>query len=260
MPTTNIEGIIVSYDHYRPTADNGGQRIMYIHGTGCNAKVFAGHIRAIAEGHEAVAVDLPGHGESEGNGFCSATEYAFFVGALIEHLKWESCIVAGHSLGGGVALSLALYFRDLVAGLMLIDTGARLRVNPKVLDLARKAAENGSADIQPDSRFGYADSTPQHVVEGINAVTSGCDSRVIYKDWIADDSFDCMSRLGQITVPSLAICGELDPLTPLKYHEYLRERLPHCDLVTIQNAGHWPFVENPSAFNAAVVNFLSELA
>ncbi|HCU90394.1 MAG: hypothetical protein CMF53_04090 [Legionellales bacterium] len=260
MPTTNIEGIIVSYDHYRPTEDNGGQRIMYIHGTGCNAKVFSGHIQAISEQHEAVAIDLPGHGESEGNGFRSAADYAFFVGALIEHLEWESCIVAGHSLGGGIALSLALYFGDLVAGLMLIDTGARLRVNRKVLDLARKAAETGGVNTQQDSRFGYADSTPQHVVEGVTAVTSGCDSRVVYKDWIADDSFDCMSRLGQITVPSLVICGEQDPLTPLKYHEYLRDRLPHCDLATIEHAGHWPFVENPSAFNEAVINFLSEQA
>lgn len=258
MPTTTIEGLSVSYDHYRPSADLAGQRIMYIHGTGCNAKVFAGHVRAISDQHEAVVIDLPGHGGSEGSGFRSATEHAFFVGALIKQLQWESCIVAGHSLGGGIALAVALYFEELVGGLMLIDTGARLRVNPKVLELARKAAEQGSAG-SGDSRLGYADSTAQGVVDGVNAVTAGCDPEVVYKDWIADDSLDFMSRLRQITVPALAICGEQDPLTPVKYHEYLRDKLPQCELVTVANAGHWPFVENPDAFDAAVSEFLSDL-
>ncbi len=259
MPTTNIEGLKVSFDHYPPSADSDAQRVMYIHGTGCNAKVFASHLRSMSDQHEVVAIDLPGHGGSDGSGFRSATEHAFFVGALIKHLNWESCVVAGHSLGGGIALAVALYFEELVGALMLIDTGARLRVSPTVLELARKAAERGSV-TSGDSRLGYADSTPQDVVDSVSAVTAGCNPQVVYKDWIADDSFDCMSRLSQITVPTLAICGEQDPLTPLKYHEYLRDNLPRCELVTIANAGHWPFVENREAFDAAVSKFLSGLA
>ena len=258
MPSAIIEGLSVSYDHYRARADLAGQRVMYIHGTGCNAKVFADHLRAISDRHEVVAIDLPGHGGSDGGGFRSAIEHAFFVGALIKYLNWESCIVAGHSLGGGIALAVALYFAELVSGLLLIDTGARLRVSPAVLELARKAAEQGSS-VSGNSRLGYADSTPQEVVDRVNAMTAGCDPRVVYKDWIADDSFDCISRLSQITVPALAICGELDALTPLKYHEFLRDKLPQCGLVTIANAGHWPFVENPDAFDTAVGKFLSEL-
>jgi pimeloyl-ACP methyl ester carboxylesterase len=257
MPNTTIEGLTINFDHYVPDVA-AAQRVIYIHGTGCNAKVFAEHLSVISKHHELVAIDLPGHGGSGGDGFRSATDHAFFVGALIEHLGWGSCVVAGHSLGGGIALAVAVYFEPLVAGLMLIDTGARLRVNPKVLEFARKAVADGR-NVAGDSRLGYADTTHQQVVDAVNTLTAGCDPKVIYKDWIAGDSFDFMSRLAQVTVPTLAICGEHDMLTPPKYHTYLGDNMPDCRVVTIEDAGHWPFVENPAAFNSAVLEFLARL-
>lgn len=258
MPDTIIEGLKINYDRYFPNAGKPRQRVIYVHGTGCNAKVFEQHLRAIAVEHEVVALDLPGHGASSGDGFRSAFDYAFFVGGLIERLGWDRCVVAGHSLGGGIALAVAVYFAPLVSALMLIDTGARLRVNPKVIDLARRAAAQGRTPVG-DARLGYAESTPQAIVDAVNVLTAGCDPKVVYKDWIADDSFDFMSRLPHITVPALAICGAEDPLTPLKYHEYLRDKLPDCRLATVEDAGHWPFVENPAVFNHSVLEFLDQL-
>ena len=154
---------------------------------------------------------------------------------------------------------MAVYFEALVGGLMLIDTGARLRVSPSVLEAARKAAQGGPVVGAGDSRLGYADTTPQQIVDQINAVNEGCDPKVIYKDWIADDCFDVTSRLAQIVTPALAICGDEDPLTPLKYHEFLRDKMPACQLVSVPNAGHWPFAENPEAFDHAVLEFLERL-
>ncbi|MFT4584725.1 MAG: pimeloyl-ACP methyl ester carboxylesterase [Gammaproteobacteria bacterium] len=256
VPSARIEDLDIHFDHFEPTDRANAQRVIYVHGTGCNARVFKSHLTKLSIGHEIVALDLPGHGKSSGSGFRSAVDHAFYVGALVEHLGWDSCIVAGHSLGGGIALASAVYFPKIVSGLILIDTGARLRVSPKVIEFARRnALRGGSTDI--DSRFGYARSTPQSIVDSVNAINAGCDVKVIYKDWIADDSFDFMNRLRDIEVPALAICGEEDPLTPLKYHEYLRDNLAHCDLVTIRGAGHWPFVEQPLEFNEAVLKFLN---
>lgn len=258
MPSTEIEGLTIHYEHLTAPAPARGQRVVYIHGTGCNASVFAAHMRAMAIEHEVVAIDLPGHGRSGGNGFRGATDHAFVVAGLVEQLGWDRCVVAGHSLGGGIALSMAIYFPRLVAALMLIDTGARLRVNPKILELARKAAQAGR-DFAGDSRAGFAASTPQAIVEEVRELTAGADPAVKYRDWIADDTFDVMGRLAQISVPVLAICGAEDPLTPLKYHEYLRDHLPDCRLDVIDGAGHWPFAEQPQAFNASVGEFLRSL-
>lgn len=258
MPSTEIEGLDIHYEHLSPPDSARGQRVIYIHGTGCNASVFAAHMRSMAREHEVVAIDLPGHGRSAGRGFRGAADHAFCVAGLIEQLGWERCVVAGHSLGGGIALSLAIYFPRLVAALMLIDTGARLRVNPKIIELARKAARSGR-ELGADSRAGFATATPQAIVDEVNALTAGADPAVKYRDWIADDTFDVMGRLGQITVPVLAICGAEDPLTPLKYHEYLRDHLPDCRLEVIDGAGHWPFAEQVETFNASVGAFLRSL-
>lgn len=258
MPTKNIDGLEIHYDHYAARSSSNARRLLYIHGTGCNGRVFERHLLALSEHHEIVAIDLPGHGNSSGAGFRSVVDHAFFVAALIEDLNWDSCIVAGHSMGGGIALTLAVYFDSLVAGLLLIDTGARLRVNPKIIEQARRIAAGDNSN-KVSSRFGYAKGTPQSVVDEVNRINVGCRPEVIYKDWIADDSFDFLSRVGGIEVPALAICGDQDPLTPIKYHEFLRDKMPNCKLISIEKSGHWPFAENPIAFDAAIFDFIASL-
>ena len=53
---------------------------------------------------------------------------------------------------------------------------------------------------------------------------------VVYKDWLAADSFDVSRRLKSIKTRCLLICGENDPLTPLKYHEFLNSEIPESKL------------------------------
>ena len=69
-----------------------------------------------------------------------------------------------------------------------------------------------------------------------------------------------MSRMDKIQFPTLAICGREDELTPLKYHQYLTERMPNCTLEIIEDAGHWSFVERPCEFFDALSGFLDNLS
>ena len=261
MNYASIEGLRIVYDHRRPPSGDGRGRgrVIYIHGTGCTGRVFERHLAVVAAEHEVVAIDLPGHGESEGSGFRGVADHAFFTAGLIEHLGWERCVVAGHSLGGGIALAVAVYFPELVEGLLLIDTGARLRVDPAIIETARRTAA-GRDIAAGDPRRGFAQRTSQAVVDETDILRGECSPEVTYKDWIADDSFDFMSRLPHILVPSLAVCGDEDEFTPVKYHEYFRDKLPDCRLEIISGAGHWPFVEQPDTFDRCVLRFLDELA
>ncbi len=97
------------------------------------------------------------------------------------------------------------------------------------------------------------------MVDRLEALTAGTDPQVTYADWIADDTFDAMARVGEITTRALAICGAEDRLTPVKYHRYLQERMPHCGLTIIERAGHWAFREQPESFDRAVRAFLADL-
>ena len=140
MNYAEIEGLRIAYSHKRPPSLASDKRVIYIHGTGCDGRVFERHMEVVSSKHEVVSIDLPGHGGSQGTGFRGVADYAYFVAGLIETLDWGRSVVAGHSLGGGVALAAALYCSTLVEGLMLIDTGARLRVDPLILEHARRVA------------------------------------------------------------------------------------------------------------------------
>ena len=255
MPDIEIAGLRIHY-HRVDAPAAGGRRVLFVHGTGCNGSLWRRAMNALAEaGHSSVAIDLPGHGQSAGTGFRGVADYAHFVSELAVQLGWSRYAIAGHSLGGGVALAAAIYDATPLDGLLLIDTGARLRVNPTILHNARRIAAGD--DPQPGNpRFGYAEGTPADVIAEIATLRSGEGGEVLLKDWIADDSCDFMSRLGSIAVPAIAICGDEDPLTPVKYHEYFRDHLPDCSLEVIRGAGHWPHFEQPEAFDAAVRGFL----
>jgi pimeloyl-ACP methyl ester carboxylesterase len=235
-----------------------GQRVLYIHGTGCNARVWQPHMAAIADTHTPVAIDLPGHGQSAGRGFRGIADYAYFAAELARALRWDRFVVVGHSMGGAVALLTALHHADLLAGLVLVDTGARLRVNPALLRGAREAIASGRAPAM-ERAWAFASATPQSVVDALQALTADTDPRVTYGDWIADDTFDIISRVTDIRVPTLAVCGAQDRLTPVKYHQFLAAQIPGCRLEVLENAGHWVFWEQPDAFTRAVRGFLDAL-
>ncbi len=235
-----------------------GRRVLYVHGTGCNGEVWAPHMATIADAHAPVAIDLPGHGRSPGRGFRGVADYTYFVVELARALGWDRFVVVGHSLGGAVALLTALHHGELLDGLVLVDSGARLRVDPALLRGAREAAEAGRAPVT-DRSWAYASATPQSIVDAVQALTAGTDPRVTYADWIADDTFDVMSRLRDIHVPTLAVCGAEDRLTPVKYHQFLAAQIPGCRLTVVDRAGHWMFWEQPEAFTRTVRAFLDSL-
>ena len=257
MAYAEIDGLKVHY--HQPPGGNGGrgQKVIYVHGTGGNGRVWQQHISAIAAAHTPVAIDLPGHGKSAGAGFRGVADYAHYCVELGVRLGWDQFIVAGHSLGGGVALAAALYYPQRVKGLMLIDTGARLRVNPAILENARRIAEGGDP-LSTDTRVGFAPGTAQSVVDRVRDLSADTDPAVTYKDWISDDSCDFLSRIGDLGLPAIAICGAADELTPLKYHEYFRDHMPNCRLAVIPDAAHWSYVEQPDAFDLIVRGFLDD--
>jgi pimeloyl-ACP methyl ester carboxylesterase len=259
MGHLTIDERTIHYHAPAPRAGAAGQRVLYVHGTGCNGRVWQAHMAAIAEAHTPVAIDLPGHGGSPGRGFRGVADHAHFALELARALGWARFVLVGHSMGGAVALTAALYHPERLAGLVLVDTGARLRVDPTLLRGAREAAEAGRAAVT-DRAWGYAKATPQAVVDEVRALTADTDPWVTYADWIADDTFDVMSRVGTIRTPTLVVCGAEDRLTPVKYAEFLHARIAGSRLVVLEGAGHWAFREQPGAFTRAVRAFLDGLA
>lgn len=257
MPFADIDGLKIHFYTQQATATEQ-RRLMYVHGTGCNARLWLRHMRAIAASHTSVAIDLPGHGRSTGLGFRGAADYAHYCIELANYLEWDEFVLVGHSLGGAIALTVASYDAERLSGLVLVDTGARLRVSPDVLESARRVAA-GMEPLPQDPHWSYAPSTPQSVIDEIAVTIKDTDPVVTYRDWIADDSFDFMSRIQHIAVPTFAICGAQDELTPMRNHLYFRDTMPDCELAVIESSGHWPYYEQPVVFDETVATFLQQL-
>ena len=95
MAYTEIDGLRIHYQALGNPAAPKGQRVLYVHGTGCNAQVWQQHMAAIADTHTPVAIDLPGHGQSEGDGFRGVADYSHFVVELASCLGWDRLLWLG---------------------------------------------------------------------------------------------------------------------------------------------------------------------
>jgi pimeloyl-ACP methyl ester carboxylesterase len=256
MPNITLDDLDIHYLHKIPKSVFKKKKLLYIHGTGCNSKVFQSHMERMGRSRETIAIDLAGHGLSGGKGFRGVADHAHICGELLKEVGWDKCTVAGHSLGGGIALAMALINPAQVSELIMIDTGARLRVNPATIEAAKLYAQGKKT---PDllNRTGFAKATNKNLVVETNQIMMACDPSVTLRDWIADDTCDFMARVKEIHAPTLAICGREDDLTPVKYHEYLVNTMPNCTLKIIDDAGHWTFLEKPDDFYNHLDTWLS---
>lgn len=203
-----------------------------------------------------LALDLPGHGKSPGPGRDSIDAYAEVVIALLDALQLQRVIVAGHSMGGAIAQTLALAHPERVAGLVLIGTGAKLGVHPDILERVIPAqAEVGR--LLHDWMWG--DSTPAELRDRGYELFMTIPPEVIHGDYAACNAFDIRHRLGEINAPALIIGGTADRMTPHKFSAYLAEHIRDSRLVTVEGGGHLMMLEQPDAVAGAIRDWLAAL-
>lgn len=251
MPYTNIVGEKIFYVHHQ--GDPKGQRtLVFVHGAGGSHLNWPPQLRRLA-GANTYTLDLPGHGQSAGQGRTSISAYADFVAAFLETLGLGKVTLIGHSMGGATALDFALRYPEGLARLVLVGSGARLRVAPAILDGIRQDFE---AAVRLICDYAFAPDAPEQLKREGRRQMGQTHPDVLYGDFAACDAFDVMDRLGEIRCPTLAICGTADRLTPPKYSTYLRDHIPAAQLVLIEGAGHEVMLEQPEAVSQAIADFM----
>jgi len=232
-----------------------GRKLLFVHGAGGSSASWYFQ-RALAEVCEVIVLDLPGHGSSAPEGLRTIDGYVKAVRAAIIENGLEGCSVAGHSMGGAIALCLALSSPEIVAGLALVATGARLRVLPEILEGLLKDKE---ATVRTIVGLAFSEGAPRPLVEAGFAEMMKAGKEVIHGDFSACDEVDLMGRLTHISLPTLVICGADDRLTPPRYSEYLAREITGADLMVIPSAGHMVMLEKPEETNRALSRFLSRI-
>ncbi|TKX75337.1 alpha/beta fold hydrolase [Halorubrum sp. GN11_10-6_MGM] len=240
--------------------DRGGDgpTVCFVHGSGGTKDVWKSQAR-LADRFPGVAVDLSGHGDSDDVSTPAGPEtldaYADDVVAVAE--ATGATVLCGNSLGGAVALWIALE-RDLALdGLVLAGTGAKLAVAEPLRDaLATDFDRAVSLLHEPDRLFHDA---PAEYVELSAASMRACGRAVTERDFLTCHDFDVRDRLDEIGVPALALVGAHDGLTPPAYHEYLADELAGGECAELPDAAHLAMLERPAAFNDALSAFLDGL-
>ena len=225
--------------------------IVLIHGAGAVGQIWQNQLLAFPH---AAAPDLPGH--PGGTGLSTIPDMAAWVLAYLAQQGLERCVLGGYSVGGAVALEVALSAPDRLRGLVLIATGARLRVRPEFFDLL--AGDYGAA-VEELLRWWFSPGASPRVVDRARTALRMVSPAVVHDDFWAANQFDAMARVGGITLPTLVLCGEEDRLTPVKYAEYLHSQIAGSRLVVIPHAGHLVVLEQPRATNEAIATFLRSL-
>ncbi|MFH1756792.1 MAG: alpha/beta hydrolase [Pseudomonadota bacterium] len=257
MPEVVVKGTKIHYLKENSRISNPDSRILFIHGGGGNASLWPKVMEELAKEYEPLAVSLPGHGESWGEGMNSIAAYREFLKDFFDALGLEKVILAGHSMGGGILLDFALRYPEKLKGIVLIGTGARLRVLPEALEILRKMAE-GLMEPKFEPWAFAENASPEVIAEG-EKEWAKTPPQVRYHDMMACDKFDFMAEIEKIHLPALIVCGRQDRLTPVKYSEFLNKRISGSRMEIIEGAGHMLMLEAPQRLSKGIHNFIRSL-
>ncbi|MBV8773461.1 MAG: alpha/beta fold hydrolase [Deltaproteobacteria bacterium] len=270
MPTKYIEvGGFATYYYYVGATTlpdeapdfSRGRALLLLHGAGSNGHAWHYQYEHLGNRHSPVALDLPGHGRSSGvEGLRSIEDYAAFTAAFLDALKLDSVVVAGHSMGGAIAMQLALHQPNRIEALVLVATAAKFDIPQERIETWRAVTMGRSP--QPFNNDGYSPKTvatkPEIIREGWGEQIQ-TDPRVRWGDLVACSHNDLRERIDQLDKPTLILAGADDTITPAAEAELLKTRIKGARLEVVPDAGHRLTTERPDFVNGAIGKFLDEL-
>ena len=270
---TTIDGRNLRY------LDRGaGRAIVLVHAFPLSADMWEPQLEALPSGWRAIAPDLRGLGGSsrvveDGEHLVAVParameDHARDVLALADRLGIERFVLAGLSMGGYVAFAVCRLAAARLDGLFLADTRSEADTDEahanrlQMLHVVGNGGAVGVADVMIPKLLGPTSRRDRtSLVDQVRQLIEANDP-----EGIADAVRCLMMRpdstplLGTIACPVHLVVGREDELTPVVLHEQMRERLDGAGLTVIEAAGHLSNLEQPDAFNRALVRFLTTLS
>jgi pimeloyl-ACP methyl ester carboxylesterase len=254
MPIVHINGKQISYWIGRKSLLEGREVILFIHGAGGGQYTWSYQKGFFEKRFNPIIIELPGHGGSGGDGEEEIGRYAEHVYSFLKAMGLSKVFLVGHSMGGAIVQTLALTHSEVIKGIVLVGTGARLRVFPVVLNGVKNDFEE---TVRKITQFAYSRKAPADLIEKGVFDLIKCRPEVLYGDFLVCDRFDIMNEVEKIDLPTLILCGEEDELTPVKYSQFLQNRIKGSKLEVLPHAGHMVMMECAGAFNEKIAEFIS---
>ena len=252
-----INGQPIGFETGPRGIEPGRPTLVLVHGSGGSRLSWRLQLPALDNDLNVVALELPGHGQTPGPFLTSVADCAAWVAQVLS--AWnlpQAPVLAGHSLGGAIAVEAGLTRPDLLGGLILVGTGAHLPVNPALID---GLTQNFQETIPLVMKWAFSKTVDPKLKDEAIQLMLQLDPAVLINDFVACDRFDRRADLGRITLPTLIVCGRQEKMTPPPLSEELLAGIKGSRLEFIDNAGHEVMEEQPETFNRVVADFVKSL-
>jgi pimeloyl-ACP methyl ester carboxylesterase len=250
---TRDDGVRLAYEIHNP--DGPRTPLILTHGFAATAQMWDSNVEALAKDRPVLVWDQRGHGRSDGP--ADPAKYGERIGiddiaALLDAAGFDRAVIGGMSLGGYLSLAFHYAYPQLVAGIILVDTG------PGYKNDATRAAWNEQAEGSA-RRIEAGDFSVFHTPEMRQARHERPQALALVARHVLTQRDDrIIQSLPSIAKPTLVIVGADD----VPFHgsaEYMATRIPGARKVIVPDAGHAPNVDQPDIFNSAVAEFLEDL-
>lgn len=257
----HVNGIKICY------LDQGeGTPILFIHGFPLSSELWKPQIATLEKNYRVIMPDLRGFGKSEvPAGPYHMETFAKDVIHLIEALGLKQVVLVGLSMGGYISFAFMRQYAAYVKALVLCDTRATADT-----DEARANRENNALDVEREGASIIAD----RMIPGLLSPSASPEVRSHVRDMIEQSKpagiaaalrgmalrSDSSDLLSHIQIPTLIVVGKEDSLSTPDEMRGIHTAIAGSQFVEIPNAGHLPNLENPDAFNSALVAFLETLS
>ncbi len=245
------------------TLAENGPTVVLVHGAGMDGTVWSQQTRYLSmRGVRAFAVDLPGHGQSEGPAISTIAGMADWLVRVIDTLGDSQVMIAGHSMGTFIALEVATRFPKLVSSVALFGTATAMPVHPDLIDAAEHdIARAGSLmtgwSHAPGSRLGHNPTPGLWMTGGMKALVEQSKPGVLLNDLVACNNYsEAMARAASLTCPALVAVAAHDKMTPAKSGRAMANamvRSAGVEVLEMPNAGHMSLTEEPRTVREALL-------
>lgn len=244
-------------------AKEGEPVVILIHGAGMDRTVWQFQSRNIAYRQRRVlAVDLPGHGRSEGTPPETIPQMADWITRFMDAAGVDSAILIGHSMGALIALDTAARYPDRVGKLVLMGVAETMPVHPDLLQAAR---DNKPLAPELIVYWGVGDKSqigshpePGLWIQGASeALLKLSADGIIANDLAACDIYsDGVASAKKVQCPSLFVLADDDKMTPPKKGLALAGHVGDARSVIVKNSGHMMMAEDPDQVFEAFKGFV----
>ncbi len=257
------------------SAGTAGPPVLLLHPMGACKEHWQGTIPGLARSHRVYAVDLPGFGLTDKPPVSYSLPYfTQFICDLLSRLNLDHVDLIGASLGGAIAVSVAIQHPDRVNKLVLADIPGlgkavhpmlRLGTIPILGDFLTRPSRQNSRMVEKSCIYnpqmideqrielGYQRS----ILPGAQAALASTSRALMNVRGVRDSVIrPIVDGLATITAPTLIIWGENDPVVPVALAQVAKERIPHSELLIFPQCGHVPYIDCLDKFNTAVSEFL----